>query len=56
MAGVKLGVGIPQSFPNRAIDPDYIRRYLVRAEALGFEVSGLRSKFWAGCPRWSRWR
>ncbi|HLZ27843.1 MAG TPA: LLM class flavin-dependent oxidoreductase [Chloroflexota bacterium] len=34
---MKLGVGIPQSFPNRTIDPEYIRRYLVRAEALGFE-------------------
>lgn len=37
MAGVKLGVGIPQSFPDRAIDPDDIRRYLTRAEALGFD-------------------
>jgi probable F420-dependent oxidoreductase len=34
---VKLGVGIPQSFPRGTIDVDVIRRYLVRAEALGFD-------------------
>src|SRR5579859_1391139 len=37
MTRVKLGVGIPQSFPNRAIDAASIRAYLARAEALGFE-------------------
>jgi len=34
---VKLGVGIPQSFPNRTIDAEAIRSYLARAETLGFE-------------------
>lgn len=33
----ELGVAIPQTFPGRPIDARDIRRYLVRAEALGFE-------------------
>lgn len=33
----ELGVAIPQTFPGRPIDAGDIRRYLVRAEALGFE-------------------
>jgi len=33
---VPLAVSIPQTFPSGPIDPERIRRYLARAEALGF--------------------
>jgi probable F420-dependent oxidoreductase len=33
---VELGVAIPQTFPERAPDPVFVRRYLERAETLGF--------------------
>jgi probable F420-dependent oxidoreductase len=33
---IPIGVGVPQSFPDRTVDPEAIRRYLARAEALGF--------------------
>jgi len=33
---IPLAVSIPQTFPSGPIDPERIRRYLVRAEALGF--------------------
>ena len=32
-----LAVSIPQTFPSGPVDPERIRRYLVRAEALGFQ-------------------
>lgn len=34
---VDLAVAIPQTFPDRPVDAAAIRRYLARAEALGFE-------------------
>jgi probable F420-dependent oxidoreductase len=34
---VTLGVAIPQTFPGRAVDTRYMREFLQRAEALGFE-------------------
>ena len=33
---IELAVSIPQTFPGRAVDPGFIRKYLARAEALGF--------------------
>ena len=33
---IELAVSIPQTFPGRPADPDLIRKYLARAEALGF--------------------
>lgn len=33
---IPLAVSIPQTFPSGSIDPERIRRYLARAEALGF--------------------
>jgi probable F420-dependent oxidoreductase len=33
---IELAVSIPQTFPGRPVDPDFIRTYLARAEALGF--------------------
>lgn len=33
---VELAVSVPQTFPERPVDPGFIRKYLVRAEALGF--------------------
>ncbi|HET8578072.1 MAG TPA: LLM class flavin-dependent oxidoreductase [Methylomirabilota bacterium] len=33
---VELSVAIPQTFPGRPVDPALIRRYLARAETLGF--------------------
>ncbi len=33
---VELAVSIPQTFPGRPVDPGFIRKYLARAEALGF--------------------
>lgn len=35
--GVSCGIAIPQSFANPSIDADVIRRFLPRAEALGYE-------------------
>ena len=33
---IELAVSIPQTFPGRPLDPGFIRKYLARAEALGF--------------------
>jgi len=33
---IELAVSIPQTFPGRPVDPGFIRKYLERAEALGF--------------------
>lgn len=33
---VELGIAIPQTFPGRPVDPQFIRQHLQRAEALGF--------------------
>ncbi|HEX9419092.1 MAG TPA: LLM class flavin-dependent oxidoreductase [Methylomirabilota bacterium] len=33
---IELAVSIPQTFPGRPVDVGFIRRYLARAEALGF--------------------
>jgi probable F420-dependent oxidoreductase len=35
--GLKVGIGIPQAFPNTPIDPSSIAAFLRRAEALGFD-------------------
>lgn len=35
-ARVELGIAIPQTFPGRLVDPQFIRQHLQRAEALGF--------------------
>jgi probable F420-dependent oxidoreductase len=34
---VRLGIGLPQTFPDSAVDPAAIREYARRAEALGFD-------------------
>jgi probable F420-dependent oxidoreductase len=36
MANVELAVSIPQTFPDRPVNPHLIRSFLARAEALGF--------------------
>lgn len=35
-SGMRLGIGLPQLFPNDAIDTVLIRRFAQRAEALGY--------------------
>jgi probable F420-dependent oxidoreductase len=47
---MKLGVAIPQSFLNRAIDPEAIRRYLARAEALGFDSAWTQEQILGRMP------
>ena len=37
MAGTRLAVSIPQTFPEGPIEPDAIRRFARRAEELGFD-------------------
>src|ERR1700733_7633278 len=36
-SGVSLGISLPYSFPNARVDHEYIRRFVRRAEALGFD-------------------
>ncbi len=36
-SGLRLGVSLPQNFPGRRLDLGYLRNYVQRAEALGFE-------------------
>jgi probable F420-dependent oxidoreductase len=36
-SAIPLGIGIPQAFPNTTIEPDSIKAFLQRAEALGFD-------------------
>ena len=36
-SGLRLGIGLPQLFPNDAIDTALIRRFAQRAEELGYE-------------------
>jgi probable F420-dependent oxidoreductase len=49
-ARVRLGVGIPQSFPHGDIDPARIRAYLERAEALGFDSAWTSESIVGGMP------
>jgi probable F420-dependent oxidoreductase len=35
--GLRLGISLPQAFPEARIDHDYVRGYVRRAEELGFE-------------------
>lgn len=37
MTPADFAVSIPQTFPGRAVEPAFIRRYLTRAEAFGFD-------------------
>jgi probable F420-dependent oxidoreductase len=36
-SGLRLGISLPQSFPQERLDLAYLRRFAQRAEALGFE-------------------
>jgi probable F420-dependent oxidoreductase len=36
-SGLQLGIGLPQVFPGGMVDTDLIRRFALRAEALGYE-------------------
>ena len=36
-SGLRLGIGLPQVFPSGTVDTDLIRRFALRAEALGYE-------------------
>ncbi len=36
-SGLRLGIALPQGFPDGAIDLDLIRRFAVRAEELGYD-------------------
>ena len=36
-SGIKLGIGIPQGFPDGNIDLELIQRFVSRAEALGYD-------------------
>ncbi len=39
--GVRLGISLPQSFPDERIDHTYLRNYVQAAEAAGFEDAWL---------------
>jgi probable F420-dependent oxidoreductase len=47
---VDLAVAIPQTFPDRPVDPRAIREYLVRAEALGFHSAWVVEHIFGGIP------
>ena len=36
-SGIKLGIGIPQGFPDGNIDLELIQRFVSRAEVLGYD-------------------
>jgi probable F420-dependent oxidoreductase len=40
-SGVRLGISLPQSFPEGRVDHGYVRDYVRQAEALGFEDAWL---------------
>ena len=40
-SGLRLGLSLPQSFPDERIDHGYLREYIRKAEALGFEDAWL---------------
>lgn len=40
-SGLRLGISLPQSFPEERIDHGYLREYIRKAEALGFEDAWL---------------
>ena len=47
---VDLAIAIPQTFPDRPIDPRAIREYLVRAEALGFHSAWVVEHIFGAIP------
>jgi probable F420-dependent oxidoreductase len=47
---VDLAIAIPQTFPDRPVDPRAIREYLVRAEALGFHSAWVVEHIFGAIP------
>ena len=47
---VDLSVSIPQTFPERPVDPGFIRKYLARAEALGFHSAWVVEQILGAIP------
>ncbi len=47
---VELAVSIPQTFPGRPVDPGFIRKYLARAEALGFHSAWVVEQILGSIP------
>lgn len=47
---IELAVSIPQTFPGRAVDPEFIRTYLQRAEALGFHSAWVVEQILGSIP------
>ena len=46
---MRFGISIPQFVADGTFDPAGMRRYLTRAEELGFDSGWVASKFWAPC-------
>ena len=47
---IELAVSIPQTFPGRPVDPGFIRKYLARAEPLGFHSAWVVEQIVGGIP------
>jgi probable F420-dependent oxidoreductase len=47
---VDLSVSIPQTFPERPVDPGFIRKYVARAEALGFHSAWVVEQILGAIP------
>ena len=48
VSGLRLGVSLPQNFPEKRLDLSYLRNYVQRAEALGFEDGWLTENILSG--------
>ena len=47
-SGLQLGISLPQNFPERRLDLAYLREYIGRAEAIGFDDGWLTENILSG--------